>query len=117
MQVLPKSDRNEPEQAEAMSSLPSTSRTGTNSGLLIAPRNPSQNASLILFSVSGNGPLSRVDLDEIDLISEVEAEEIHKVIAKEKKDFVAKEYQMAEDILKIDSIQGSHDLFDDVPTI
>ena len=58
------------------------------------------------LAISNDGPLSNVDLDDIDLISDKQAEEIEKNIFVVSRNF-AEKFNESDQVLKIDHVQGS----------
>ena len=58
------------------------------------------------LAISNDGPLSNVDLDDIDLISDKQAEEIEKNISGFSRNF-AEKFSESDQVLKIDHVQGS----------
>ena len=62
--------------------------------------------SLKKLAISNDGPLSNVDLDDIDLISDKQAEEIEKNISGVSRNF-AEKFNESDQVLKIDHVQGS----------
>ena len=62
--------------------------------------------SLKKLAISNDGPLSNVDLDDIDLISDKQAEEIEKNISGVSRNFDEK-FNESNQVLKIDHVQGS----------
>ena len=58
------------------------------------------------LAISNDGPLSNVDLDDIDLISDKQAEEIEKNISGISRNF-AEKFSESDQVLKIDHVQGS----------
>ena len=58
------------------------------------------------LAISNDGPLSNVDLDDIDVISDKQAEEIEKNIFVVSRNF-AEKFNESDQVLKIDHVQGS----------